>query len=99
MNVATRNFPGSARGSRAGDRAFAIANFRGSIIDHKTAPIAETVCRLIQKRTAFRRGRRNQHASRVRSPESEQLIGINIDGHDYVFGKGQLFESFADESA
>jgi len=27
MNVATRNFPGSARGSRAGDRGLAIANF------------------------------------------------------------------------
>ena len=32
-------------------------------------------------------------------PGLQQLIWINVDGHDDVFGEGQFVESFADEAA
>ena len=43
--------------------------------------------------------RRNQHARRVRSPELQQLIRVDVDRDSDVFGKREFVERFADEAA
>jgi hypothetical protein len=60
--------PGSARGSRAGDDVPVIANFFSLTFNLLTR---------ISGRS-FRRGRRNQHASRVRSPERHRRVILFI---------------------
>ena len=59
MNLATAKFPGSARASRAGDRALAIANFAESPIDYFRLHGSWMLILMLK---AFRRGRRNVHA-------------------------------------
>jgi len=54
---------GSARASRARDGAFAIANF-SSLLKFDLFALPGS---------SFRRGRRNQHAGRVRSPDHAAL--------------------------
>jgi hypothetical protein len=51
---------GSARDSRAGDGDLAVVNFFRAVNDRLRRGTKNT----------FQRGRRNQHARRVRSPES-----------------------------
>jgi hypothetical protein len=93
---------GSASDSLAGDRALAITNFQA--IDYsmrKASPIVKTSLSAYLQGVlrGFGEGGRNGRASRSRSPESKQLIRIDVDGDGDIFGERQFVECLADEPA
>jgi hypothetical protein len=70
MNLATAKFPGSARASRAGDRALAIANFAESPIDYFR--LHDSWMLILMLKAFFGGGAEMRTRGRVRSPELDR---------------------------
>ena len=69
------------RGDLAAPNAFGVANFSWLGVSFGLLVLE-----------AFRRGRRNVHAGRVRSPALQQLIRVNVDCHVDIFRKWQFVD-------